>query len=188
MHTVRPSTYRVVVVDLSYISGIFIITLDMFLFQYMWRVNTDVYLSSAWLNNVICCRKNPEWCRSDSWGRNEGRVSQWYNQRYLWCCMFWLNLLYYVCGRFYRVLCKSVRCPDLSVDTIHAKCGCRDLDHVALPPITASGSSKPHLKCVINRSYSRLYQVVGMLPIKVYMHALLIFLGKTVNIHPHIFG
>ena len=72
-------------------------------------------------------------------------------------------LLYYVCGRFYRVLCKSVRCPDSSVDTTHAKCGYRDLDHVALPPVTASGSSKPRLKCVRNRSYSRLYQVVGML-------------------------
>jgi len=35
----------------------------------------------------------------------------------------------------------------VSVDTDCATCGCRDLDHVALPAITASGSSKAHLKC-----------------------------------------
>ena len=35
----------------------------------------------------------------------------------------------------------------MSVDTDCATCGCRDLDHVALPAITASGSSKAHLKC-----------------------------------------
>jgi len=81
-----------------------------------------------------------------------------------------------------------VRCPDMSVDSNCAKCGCRDLDHVALPPITASGSSKPHLKCDKNKSYCRLYQVVGMLSIKVYMHAVLIFLGKTINFHPHVLG
>jgi hypothetical protein len=40
--------------------------------------------------------------------------------------MFWL-IFYYVCRRFYRALCKSVRCPDMSVDTNHAKCGFRDL-------------------------------------------------------------
>ena len=74
------------------------------------------------------------------------------------------------------------------MDTDHAKCGCRDLDRVALPPITASGSSKPHLKCDKNKSYCGLYQVVRMLTIKVYMHAVLIFLDKTVNIHPHVLG
>jgi len=69
----------------------------------------------------------------------------------------------------------------MSVDTNRAKCGCGDLDHVALPPVTASGNSKPHLTCDKNKSYCGLYQVVGMLSIKVYMHALLIFLGKTVQ-------
>jgi len=76
----------------------------------------------------------------------------------------------------------------VSVDTDCAKCGCRDLDHVALPPVTASGSSKLNSKCDKSKSYCILYQVVGMLSIKVYMHALLIFLGKTVNMHPHVFG
>lgn len=76
----------------------------------------------------------------------------------------------------------------MSVDTDCAKCGCRDLDHVALPPVTASGSSKLNSKCDKSKSYCILYQVVGMLSIKVYMHALLIFLGKTVNMHPHVFG
>jgi hypothetical protein len=76
----------------------------------------------------------------------------------------------------------------MSVDTDRAKCGCRDLDRVALPSNTAGGSSKPHLKCDKNKSYCRLYQVVGMLSIKVYMHAMLIFLVKTLNIHPHVLG
>jgi hypothetical protein len=39
----------------------------------------------------------------------------------------------------------------------------------------------PHLTYDKNKSYCGLYQVVGMLSIKVYVHAVLIFLGKTVQ-------
>lgn len=165
-----------------------IITLDVFLFQYMWRINIDVYLSSARLKNVICFRKNPEWCWSDSWGRYDGRVSLWYNQRYLWCCMFWF--IYYTmyvedfielyASRWGAQMCLWTQ------TVLHVVAGTWTM--LLYPLLLLVEAARLIWNVIKNKSYCRLYQVEGMLSVKVYMHALLIFLGKTVNIHPHVFG
>jgi hypothetical protein len=62
-----------------------------------------------------------------------------------------------------------------SVHTTLVKCDCRSLDCVASSPVTASGSSKPNFKCVKNKGYPRLYQLLEMLSIKVYIYELLKF-------------